>query len=129
MSIGSGCFLAGNGIKMRNLLTLIIIIISPSAFSTDWKDIKGIYAVTSKGYLDPAEDEAKDSHYRIQLQGESAKDLYLAMKVKPVKDECTGAEAKNIDEMQCLYFKRDSMYECHFSINVENQKIEYGVAC
>lgn len=114
---------------MRNILTLIIIIISPFAFSADWKNINGLYAITSKGYLDPVENETKDSHYRIQLQGESAKDLFLAMKVKSVKDECTGAEAKNIDDMQCLYFKQNSRYECHFSINIENQKIEYGVAC
>ena len=114
---------------MRVILIFLTMVVSTSAFSADWKNINGIYAVTSKGYIDPSEDEQKDSHYRIQLRGKSAKDLYTAIKVKPVIDECTGGMAKNIGDMQCLYFKEGSKYECHFSIDIAKQKIEYGVAC
>jgi hypothetical protein len=114
---------------MKTLVTLLAIFISPVTLSADWRNIDGIYAVTSRGYLDPSEDEQKDSHFRIQLKGKSAKDLYAAMKVKPVIDECTGGMAKNVAEMQCLYFKAGSNYECHFSIDIAKQKVEYGVAC
>ncbi|MEH6578573.1 MAG: hypothetical protein V7731_16040 [Amphritea sp.] len=114
---------------MRYLLLLTSLMLSQIAVSADWKKIDGIYAVTSEGYLDPAENEQKDSHYRIQLKGQSAKDLYLAMKAKPVIDECTGSMAKNVNDMQCLYYKATNTYECHFSINISKQKIEYGVAC
>ena len=114
---------------MRIITILFAIAIAPIAHSADWKSLNGTYAFTSNGYLDPADDEQQDSHYRIQLKGNSAKDLYEAMKVKAVKDECAGDLAKNIGNMQCLYFQRDSSYECHFSINIAKQVIEYGIAC
>ena len=114
---------------MRVMIFLLAVLVSSVVSSADWKNFDGIYAVTSRGYLDPSEDEQRDSHYRIQLKGKSAGDLYEAMKVEPVIDECTGGMAKNIGEMQCLYFKEGSNYECHFSIEIATQQIEYGVAC
>ncbi len=114
--------------------TLVIVAIAASmipiaSIAADWKPVKGTYAVTAKNYLDPPEDEAKNSHVRFQLSGETAKDIYLAMKVAEKPDECTGATAKQIGEMQCLFYKNEKKYACHFSLNVPQQKIEYGVAC
>ena len=51
------------------------------------------------------------------------------MSVEPIEDECTGGMAKHIQHMQCLYFAGDETYECHFSINIAKQEIEYGIAC
>ena len=79
--------------------------------------------------IDPPDHLPSDSHYRFQLTGSSAKDLYLAMKAEPKTDECTGGMAKNIKDMQCIYFKESANYECHFSINISEQEIEYGVPC
>lgn len=114
---------------MRKISLFLVMAFSSVAFSANWKDIDGIYAITSEGYLDPSENEAVHSHYRIQLRGESAKDLYAAMEGEPVEDDCTGASLKKIGDMQCLYFEGALSYECHFSINIEEQRIEYGVAC
>ncbi len=114
---------------MRTLIIFLLITLSSIAFSADWNKINGLYAVTPENYLDSPKNELKDTHYRFQLTGKSAKNLYAAIKVTPVKDECTNAQAKNIGNMQCLYFKESSSYECHFSINIAEQKIEYGVAC
>lgn len=114
---------------MRIIAFLLVMFISPIVHSADWEKIDGIYAITSESYLDPSVNETEDSHYRIQLKGKSAKDLYEAIKTKAVIDECTGGLAKNAGEMQCLYFKESSGYECHFSINIIKQSIEYGVAC
>ncbi|MEH6471934.1 MAG: hypothetical protein V7752_11840 [Halopseudomonas sp.] len=119
----------------RKLLTaLLLSTLTPLLWAADWKPIDGIYAVTAEGYLDPAESDPKDSHYRLQLQGQSAEDLYLAMKVEPEVDECTGGWAKNVAQMQCLFFEREPVgsarrYECHFSIDIAKQSISYGVAC
>ena len=107
---------------MRILTVLISLIFSQAALSADWEKIEGIYAITPESYIDPSENEKKDSHYRIQLKGQSAQDLYLAMKAKPVIDECTGGMAKNVSDMQCLYYKATNSYECHFSINISKQK-------
>lgn len=114
---------------MKALVIFIVMAISSTAFSANWNNIDGIYSVTSDNYMDPSENEPKNTHYRIQLKGKSAKDLYTAISVKPVRDECTGAQSKNIGEMQCLFFKESATHECHFSINIPKQKIEYGVAC
>ena len=114
---------------MKISILIMSLLLSQIAICADWKKLDGIYAVTSEGYPDPSENEQKDSHFRFQLKGESAKDLYSSMKVEPVIDECTGEMSKNVNDMQCLYYKATNTYECHFSINVSKQKIEYGVAC
>lgn len=115
---------------MRTFLIVALVAASASPlWAADWKPVKGTYAVTAKNYLDPSEEEPKDSHVRFQLSGETAKDVYLAMKVAEKPDECTGAVAKQIGEMQCLFYKNEKKYACHFSLNVAQQKIEYGVAC
>ena len=115
---------------MKNLplAALIVASLSPS-YAADWKPLRGTYAVTAKYYLDPPAGAPRDSHVRFQLGGETAKDLYLAMKVAEKPDECTGATAKRIGEMQCLFYKNEKRYDCHFSLNVPEQRIEYGVAC
>lgn len=114
---------------MKPVIICLLVFFALPALAADWKEIEGIYAVTAEGYLDPASDEQKDSHYRFQLRGNSAKDMYAAMKVVPVRDECTGALAKNIKEMKCLFYESTPTYECHFSIVLQSQEITYGVAC
>ena len=114
---------------MPVFILCLLLLASHTVFSADWKSIDGIYAVTAESYLDPSDDEPKDSHYRFQLKGVAAKELYQAMKVVAVTDECTGGLAKTIGEMQCLFFQSGNTYECHFSINIAKQSIHYGVAC
>lgn len=114
---------------MKRLLFLVLMAAPVSLWAADWKIVQGTYAVTAKNYLDPSEAEPKESHVRFQLSGETAEDLYLAMKVAEKPDVCTGATAKQIGEMQCLYYKNDKKYVCNFSIDVMRQKVEYGVAC
>jgi len=114
---------------MKPILWISLASFAAIAHSAEWKAIEGIYAITAENYLDPATSEPSDSHFRLQLRGSSARELYAAMKIAPVADECTGALAKNLGEMQCLYFKENASYECHFSINLARQSVEYGVAC
>jgi hypothetical protein len=114
---------------VRYFLAIPILAFPSLVFPAEWNSISGIYAVTAENLIDPGESEPRDSHYRIQLKGGSAKALYQAMKVSPQIDECTGASAKTVGEMQCLYFEGDGDYECHFSLNIAEQKIEYGVVC
>lgn len=111
------------------ILAVAAMMIPVASTAADWKSVNGTYAVTAKNYLDPPEDEPKDSHVMFQLSGGTAKDIYLAMKVAEKPDECTGATAKQIGDMQCLFYKNEKKYACHFSLNVPQQKIEYGVAC
>jgi hypothetical protein len=108
---------------------LFLVVLSLDVSAADWKNLEGTYAVTGANYLDPSVEEPRDSHLRIQLTGDAARDLYLTMKVVETPDECTGAMAKRVGEMQCLFFQGEKNYECHFSVDVMKQEIEYGVAC
>ena len=114
-----------------NLLFLVTLVAASASasYAADWKPVKGTYALTAQNYLDPSKAEQKDSHVRFQLSGETAKDIYRAMKVAEKPDKCTGATARQIGEMQCLFYKNEKKYACHFPLNVAQQKIEYGVAC
>ena len=114
--------------KKRALLVALALVASDLG-AADWKPLTGTYAVTAMYYLDPPEEDPKDSHFRIQLTGDAARELYLAMKVAEKRDECTNATAKQIGEMQCLHYKNQKKYTCAFSVNIAQQKIEYGVAC
>ena len=117
---------------MKLVSLLFFAMLAPFATdlpAADWRAVKGTYAVTAKNYLDPPEEEPKDSHLRFQLTGDAAKDLYQAMKVAEKPDECTGAVARKVGEMQCLYYKTGKKYACSFSIDIMRQAIEYGVAC
>ena len=42
------------------------------AGAAQWSSLKGSYAVTPKNYLDPSDEEPKDTHFRIQLTGQIA---------------------------------------------------------
>jgi hypothetical protein len=115
--------------KIRSLCAAIIACTLPStAMSDDWKPLQGQYAITAQN-LEPAEDELLDTHFRIQLTGVTAKELYDSMKVPETKDECTGAARRVVGKMRCLRFEDSKWYECDFSVNVMKQKIEYGVSC
>ncbi len=114
---------------MKLLALMFLLASSTLALAGDWKDVTGIYALTPADYLDPPPGQKGNTHFRLQLTGDSAMDLYDAMPVEPIEDECTGGMAKSIQQMRCLYFENDGTYECHFSINIAEQKIEYGIAC
>lgn len=111
---------------MSKLIVIVLAFLPFTAIADgDWKVLEGIYAVTGTY----TSDVDKNSHFRFQLSGQAAKDMYLAMGTTAVVDECTEAESKSIGDMQCLFYKVDNLYECHFSINIAKQKIEYGVPC
>ena len=114
---------------MKNILPLLFLFVACTVNAAEWKNLEGIYAVTTNNYLNQSGTEANRTHYRIQLKGQSAEDLYHAISGQPALDDCTGGMAKNAGEMQCLYFDKQAKYECHFSINLERQSVEYGVSC
>ncbi len=42
------------------------------AGAAQWSSLEGSYAVTPENYPDPSDEEPKDTHFRIQLTGQSA---------------------------------------------------------
>ncbi|MEN8134111.1 MAG: hypothetical protein ABFS18_01065 [Thermodesulfobacteriota bacterium] len=107
------------------ILLLLIFATATLVSAAEWREIDGTYAITSKNMVSPIE----DSHLKIQLKGGSARDLYNAMKVKETFDECTGGMSRSVGEMECIYYTSTQKYECHFSIDIMEQKVELGVPC
>jgi len=114
---------------MKILIATFLLVFPSQVLPAEWNSISGIYAVTSENLIDPGAEELTNSHYRIQLKGDSAKALFEAMAEPTYTDECTGGTAKTVGEMQCLHFEAAGTYECHFSINIAEQQIEFGVVC
>jgi hypothetical protein len=75
--------------------------------------------------------EEGTSHIYMHLTGDSVKALFQNMDIKAINDECTGkgTKIKYIGEMQCTESANKKKYECHFSINLKEQKVELGVSC
>lgn len=115
---------------MRAILVLFLSIISSAALATDWKPLQGVYALTPEPYLGPPTHKPENTHFRVHLTGDSARELYHAVNAEGTIDECSGATSKTLSNIQCLYFKKDDQYECRFSINLRDNTIDdQSVAC
>jgi hypothetical protein len=111
-----------------------VLLISLSSLATlacaaEWKPLSGTFAITGENYLDPGADEPANSHFRMQLTGDAAKDLYAAIPGASSVDACTGAQSKSAGDVRCLYIEAEDSYEYTFSVNLVERRIEYGVAC
>lgn len=115
--------------KTKGLLLCALLCAPCLVSAADWQPLSGTYAVTGASLIDPMPDESPNSHFRMQLTGASAKDLYLSIPGSAVIDDCTGGQSKSVGELQCLYFKDGDKYECAFAIDLIENKIDYGVVC
>ncbi|RJG48499.1 hypothetical protein [Motilimonas pumila] len=110
---------------MNKFLLTIFTVLSSNVFADgDFRALEGDYAVTGAYTSDIG-----SSHLRIVLNGEPAKDLYLAMDTEVFIDECTETESKTVGKMQCFFYKENKSYECNFAINLDKQTIEHGIPC
>lgn len=92
--------------------------------------LSGSYYIGGKTMVDPPENEKDDTHLRIFLNGASARDLYLAMKVRPINDECLldGSITKFIGGTACIKHV-NGKFECSLSINIKSQRVDSAYAC
>lgn len=114
---------------IKGILLFALACIPVSALSADWKPLAGTYAVTGANPIDPPPGESQTSHYRVQLTGASAKDLFLAIPGPTARDDCTGGQSKSAGQLRCLYFNDSDSYECAFAIDLVDNEIDYGVPC
>ncbi len=115
------------------LTSIFLLLFSFVAYAEypNMTELTGQYDITGKTVIDPPHVEPRDTHFRVLLTGESARDLYNNMKVAPIEDICLGdgSLSKFIGNMQCTKLSGKEQYECRFSIDIENQVIAYGWAC
>ena len=115
------------------LMTLLLLSASAIADGIEHKKLSGVYTVWGETPFnnENAMHELHDSHYYVYLNGRSAHDLYMTMKIKPIKLEChgEGSLTKRIKNMSCSKLPKGKGYECAYAINVSSQKIENADAC
>ena len=94
------------------------------------KSLSGKYAVYGSTLIDPDLTKPQNSNFYFFLEGEPARDMYLAMKEKAVIDVCRddGSLSKTSGNISCVETP-EKTHECSFSVNLATQAIEGGIAC
>ena len=112
--MGTSC----NRVGIAGCLLLAAIAI-PAASQEDAKALTGTYAIAGKEAIDPPPGQPTDTHLQLFLTGDSARDLYRAMKVKEVPDECIGHEARSKFQggIACTKHAGGKEYECSLALD------------
>ena len=110
---------------------LLATVAIPAASQDDTRKLTGSYAIAGKVAVDPPPGQPKDSHLQLFLSGSAARDLYNALKVKAVADECLGdgARSKFQGAIACTMQAGGKDYECSLAIDLQQQKLESVYAC
>lgn len=115
---------------MKSLLLMSLFLFPLHAIAEDnWSQIEGSYALTGSELIDPNPSAPQNTHLRFSLKGKTAQDLYQAMDVDTVIDECSGLPSRSVKDMRCYFEKSDNSYLCDFSIDIAKQEIGYGLSC
>ena len=103
----------------------------PAATQDAAKALTGTYAIAGKEAIDPPAEQPKDTHLQLFLSGDAARDLYRAMKVKEVPDECIGHDARSKFQggIACTKLAGGKDYECSLAIDIKNQTLDPVYAC
>ena len=97
------------------IITLALLIAADPAHSEDSaKPISGTYALGGATLIDPPANEAKNTHLRLYLTGNAARELYAALPTPAVHDECLddGSMTKAVGGTSCTRMEDADVYEC-----------------
>jgi hypothetical protein len=110
---------------------LLAALAIPAASQDNTKKLTGSYAIAGRDAVDPPPGQPKDTHLQLFLTGGAARDLYNALKVKAVADECLGdgARSKFQGAIACTMQAGGKQYECSLAIDLRQQKLESAYAC
>lgn len=105
--------------KMYITLFLFVVTGSAQAGVTLEGDYQLAGPLTHQG-----ETTSGNSHLYITLTKDAAKKLYDALEGKPIKDMCTGYNAKGQGNVGCYEVVPGNKYVCGFSINLAKNSVE-----
>ena len=128
MNSSQRCAGVKRGVLVRaGRYALLALLLTGGVEAASWRDINGSYALTGADMMRGGADEK--SHFRLQLRGLTARDLYHAMDVEPGVDDCTGAQMKASGNLRCIYFENTRNYQCDFAVRLAGPSIEVGIPC
>ena len=110
---------------------LLATIAVPAASQEEARALTGTYAIAGKEAIDPPPGQPTDTHLQLFLTGDSARELYQAMKVKEVPDECIGHQARSKFQggIACTKHAGGKEYECSLAIDIKAQTLDAIYAC
>lgn len=113
---------------MRGLAALALLAVSTTATA---QPLTGTYRVGGATLVDPPQQEARDTHFYVELTEPSAKALYDAMKAKAVPDACgdPGTTTKRAGGVACSRGPKGREYRCWFGIDLRAPRLVHGVVC
>lgn len=116
---------------MKLVAIMLLTIVAAMASAADYTALQGTYKVGGKTLYDPPESEAQDTHFYLDLEGNAARDLYLALKAKAQSGVCgaPGDLTKRSGGVQCTMVDGGKEYHCAFGIELQSQRVVAGVVC
>ena len=121
--------------KRAAIVVAACLLLAAAAIPAASQDAPGIltgtYAIAGKDAIDPPPGQPQDTHLQLFLEGDAARDLYHAMKVKGTPDECTGPDATSKFDggIACTMHEGGKAYECSLAIDIAGQKLDPVYAC
>jgi hypothetical protein len=99
--------------------------------ATPERPLQGDYYFGGATLVDAPPDEPQDTHLRMHLTGTAAKDLWQAMRVDAIHDECRddGSRVKQIGGTQCELDADGRTYECWFALDIARQQVVDAITC
>jgi hypothetical protein len=116
---------------MKLIAAVACLTFTSAASCADYQPLQGAYKVGGATLMDPPASEAQDTHFYLDLEGSAARDLYKAMKAKPVDGVCgeAGDLTKKQGGVQCTMVKGGREFHCAFGVELKTQHVVDGVVC
>ena len=113
------------------LLSSALVLAASAAAITVEPPLSGSYWITGATLVDVPADEPMDTHLRMRLTERAARELFTAMRVEAVYDECLddGSTSKTIGGTRCTRDAAGQEYECTLGIDIQRQVVVSGAAC
>jgi hypothetical protein len=102
------------------LAALLLLLAQPVRAETQLGNLTGSYYFSEESC--GADGKSAECKMTIEFTGKAARDLFNRMKVKAIKDECTGGTRKS-DANGLTCYKVKSEYSCDFGYSFAKQKM------
>jgi hypothetical protein len=116
---------------MKIQIAIALTLVATSALCTEYQPLEGTYKIGGKTIFDPPTDEPQNTHFYLDFEGATARDLYQAIPAKPERGIC-GAKndlTKRSGNVQCTQVDGGKEYHCAFGVELLTRKIVPGVIC
>jgi hypothetical protein len=109
---------------------LIVALTAPLAAADTPQPLAGYYWLGGASVTDPPADEARNTHFYLRLDGDAARDLYLAMPESPQPDACLddGSMTKQSSALSCTQTPEQT-YVCSFAVDLRDHRLRPGSVC